>query len=378
MRKKLSQLSVAILYYSGTTRDDIDTIDGVRGIEESLKRTGHTVTKVIVTNQNWKQALKTPGDIVFNFVEDDTWELYENVAYGLERLDRAQVSHDIAGLPYDIRKSAMKMQMKKMNINTPEFKIYSADSGTIDRGTLRFPVIIKPGNQHAGIGISQKSVVTSEKELEKMVKRDIQSYAGDVIAEEFIDGREIHVTILGNGKDITVLPFCEIGFKGKFKQHWNVYTYDAKWTKSTWEYSDARVQAPANIPAGLQKRIRTLSLKAYRTCFCRDIVRLDMRVDTQGIPYLVDINMNPSINVYDDQDATLASVYASGGHMTNLLSGYSPSPIDVFMDDDGGIRFSMMNPDGRVFCHTTEPVFTTVSIHPLYDHGLLPSGSIKR
>lgn len=312
MRKKLHPLSVAILYYAGTHEDDADTISGVKGIEESLIRTGHTVTKVVVTKHNWKQSLKTPGDIVFNFVEDDTWELYEQVAYGLERLGRAQVSHDIAGLPYDIRKSPLKLLMKKKNISTPDFKIFGANSKTITPDKLRFPVIIKPASQHAGIGISQKSVVTNKEELDTRVRQSMHAYPGDVIAEEYIEGREIHVTIVGNGKHISVLPYCEIEFKGKFKRHWNVYTYDAKWAKRTWEYTDARVRAPANITWGLQERIKTLSLKAYRVCYCRDIARIDIRVDTHGIPFIVDINMNPSINYYDDQDATLASVYAQG------------------------------------------------------------------
>jgi D-alanine-D-alanine ligase len=312
MQKNLHTLSVAILYYSGSTQDDIDTIDGVKGIEESLKRTGHHVTKVIVTKHNWKQSLKTPGDIVFNFVEDDTWELYENVGYGLERLGRAQVGHDSAGLPYVVRKFPLKLLMQKKKISTPAFKIFSSNSKTIDPGTLRFPLIIKPASQHAGIGISQKSVVTNKEDLKKQVQDIIHGCGCDVIAEEYVEGREIHVTILGNGRHLMILPYCEIEFKGNFKKHWHVYTYDAKWAKGTWEYTDARVQAPAKLSADLGKRIKTLSLQAYRGCFCRDIARLDMRVDASGMPFLVDINMNPSINVYDEQDATLASVYARG------------------------------------------------------------------
>jgi D-alanine-D-alanine ligase len=312
MQNNLHSISVAILYYAGTHEDDEDTIAGVKGIEESLKRTGHTVTKVIVTKQNWEKALKTEGEIVFNFVEDDNWELYEKVAYGLERLGRAQFGHDISGLNYAIRKSPIKLLMKKTNISTPNFKIFSANSKTINSGTLRFPVIIKPGNQHAGIGISQKSVVNNKKDFEREIKRIIRTYSGDVIAEEYVDGREIHVSIVGNGTHLTVLPYCEIGFSGKFNNHWNVYTYDAKWTKSTWEYADARVQAPAKIPVGLQKKIKTLAVKAYRVFKCRDIARFDVRLDAGGTPFLVDVNMNPSINYYDDQDATLASVYALG------------------------------------------------------------------
>jgi D-alanine-D-alanine ligase len=312
MQKKLRDLSVAILYYSGTTQDDEDTIAGVKGIEESLKRTGHPVTKVIVTKKNWKEAPKTPGDIVFNFVEDDKWILYEKVAYELERLGRAQVGHDITDLKYVIQKSPIKLLMQKTNIATPAFKIFSAQSKTINPGALRFPVIIKPCNQHAGIGISQESVVTDAGDLEKKVRHIIHAYSGDVMAEEYVNGREIHVTILGNGTHLTILPYCEIGFGGKFKNHWNVYTYDAKWAKGTWEYSDARVESPAKIPTGLRNKIKTLSVKAYRVFKCRDIARFDMRVDATGTPFLVDLNMNPSINYYDDQDATIASVYALG------------------------------------------------------------------
>ncbi len=312
MLKNSYPLSVAILYYAGTHEDDKDTITGVKGIEESLKRTGHNVVKVVVTKKNWRQSLKIPSDIVFNFVEDDTWNLYEKVAYGLERLGRVQVGHDIAGLPYAVRKSPLKHLLQKSKISTPNFKVFSPKSRAISSGKLHFPVIIKPCNQHAGIGISQKSVVTGKEEFVQRVKQSMRLYPGDVIAEEYTEGREIHVTILGNGNRLTILPYCEILFKGKFMNHWNVYTYDAKWAKKTWEYADAQVGAPAKISADLQKRIKTLSLRAYRACFCRDIARLDMRVDTHEIPFLIDINMNPSINVYDEQDATLASVYARG------------------------------------------------------------------
>jgi D-alanine-D-alanine ligase len=312
MHKIRRPLSVAILYYAGTHQDDEDTIDGVKGIEESLKRTGHPVTKIIVTKQNWQQALQTPGDIVFNFVEDDTWELYEKVAYGLERLGRAQVGHDTAGLKYAIRKLPIKRLMEKMRISTPNFKMYTANTKRIEPGNLRFPVIIKPSNQHAGIGISQQSVVSNETDFKKQVTHIIRTYPGEVIAEEFVQGREIHVSILGNGDRLIVFPFCEIGFKGKFASHWSVYTYDAKWAKKTWEYADARVDAPAKITRKLATRIKTLSVRAYRAFKCRDIARIDVRVDEKETPFLVDVNMNPSINYYDDQDATLASVYALG------------------------------------------------------------------
>jgi D-alanine-D-alanine ligase len=265
-----------------------------------------------VTAENWQKNLHTPGDVVFNFVEDERWELYEKVAYGLEKLHRAQMGHDITGLPYAIKKTPIKHMMRKLRIVTPNFVLFSADAKTVDPGTLQFPVIIKPATQHAGIGISQHSVVTTKHQFISRVTEILKQFPGDVIAEEYIDGREIHVSVIGNGTNITVLPLCEIGFKGKFKTHWHVYTYDAKWAKKTWEYSDARVQAPATVTRTCAKKITALALHAYRLLKCRDIARFDMRINQKGEPFIVDVNMNPSINYYDEQDATLASVYALG------------------------------------------------------------------
>lgn len=310
MQKK--KISVAILYYTGTHKDDEDTVNGVRGIVESLKRTGHPVKKIIVTKKNWFQVLTTPGDVVFNYVEDDMWELYEKISNGLEHTGRGQVGQDIKGLPYATRKAPGKLLMRKKRINTPNFRLFTNKSKRIRPGSLRFPVIIKPSKQHAGIGISQRSVVNTKRDFVKQITHTIHAFSGDVIAEEYINGREIHVTVLGNGTRLTVLPFCEIRFRGKFKKHWTVYTYQAKWDKDTWEYADAWAGAPAVTDKILTDRIKRLARRAYRTLHCSDIARMDMRIDKKGIPYIVDVNMNPSINVYDDQDATLASVYARG------------------------------------------------------------------
>ena len=312
MTKIQKKLSVAILYYVGTHEDDEDTLDCVKGIQESLNRTGHQVAAASVTNNNWQKAIHTPGDVVFNFVEDESWTLYEKVAYGLENLHRAQMGHDITGLPYAIKKSPIKRMMRDMDIATPNFILYGAKDKPFNPGTLQFPVIVKPSTQHAGIGISQQSVVTNKKDLLQQITHILHTFSGDVIAEEFIEGKEIHVTMLGNGANTIVLPFCEIGFKGKFSRHWHVYTYDAKWAKQTWEYDDARVQAPAHIPEAVQNKIKTLATGAYIKLQCRDIARFDIRVNKNGTPYIIDVNMNPSINVYDLQDATLASVYAAG------------------------------------------------------------------
>ncbi len=303
-----SPRDVVILYYNGPNDDDADTRKCVKGIEESCIRLGHRVSVIEVTPGNWRSAVNTPGDIFFNLVEDNLWKLYIKVGRRLEKLGRAQIGHDLSSFARVADKAKIKRQMKKYRISTPKFKIYTTKTKLTN--TLPFPIIVKPSLQHAGIGISQNSVVQDEAALIKQIKYIHAEYPGEIVAEQFIPGREIHATVIGNGKSAYVFPLCEIGFGGKFKDNWNVYTYKSKWDKHSWEYRDASVHAPAKISKKLKEKIETLAKKAHNAFGCRDISRMDIRVDEHDVPYLVDMNMNPSLNFYDIEDATLISVYA--------------------------------------------------------------------
>ena len=304
-------MKVVILYYVGKKEDDVDTLEGVKGIEEACHRLTYRVTTVNVTAENWCRAVETPGDIYFNFVEDETWDLYVSVGLGLEKLRKTQVAHDLASFKFATEKTAIKQVLLKSKLSTPNFKTFSNNCKINDEG-LNYPLILKPSHQHAGIGISQKSVVTGKKDLEARAGYLYKRFGGDIIVEEYIAGREIHATVLGNGCDLTVFPLCEIGFGGKFRSGWSVYTYESKWDKKSWEYRDARVDAPAKIPENQRGKINHLAIKAYQIFGCRDIARFDVRVSAGGEPFLIDVNFNPSLNVYDEQDATVASVKACG------------------------------------------------------------------
>lgn len=303
-----TSLSALILYYKGKNHDDEDTRLCAKGIAEALRKRGHVVKKIAVNEKNWKRATKLPGDVVFNLVEDDTWSFYKRVGHKLEHLGRAQVGHDTKSFHYAISKAWVKRKLATEHISTAPFKIFNRRS-KITSGTLSYPLIVKPSNQHAGIGISQDSVVNSFEKLKARVEYIFNNFPGEVVVERFIKGREIHVTVLGNDGNISALPFCEIGFGKKSNKKWKIYTYEAKWDKKSWEYWNARVESPAKISKKLHEKIQHIALTAYQVFHCCDIARFDFRIDAKGIPYIVDINMNPSLNYYDSEDATLASVY---------------------------------------------------------------------
>lgn len=311
-------ISVAILYYGGTASDLQDTLESVQGITEALEDRGHMVRTMEVTKKNWRKAVHIPGEVVFNLVEDPLWNLYVKVGEHLERLGRAQVGHDMEAYKYETKKARIKRRLARLNISTPPFRVFNRRSHISQVRGMEYPLIVKPSGEHAGIGISQDSVVIDQQELEDRVEYIFKHFPGEVIAEEYIDGREIHVTILGNGRHIVALPPCEIEFLGEFADNWSVYTYNAKWEKESWEYWAARISLP-HLSKKLAKKVEQLAIKSYKAFGCRDVARMDIRLDKNDKPFVVDINMSPSLNNYDVQDATTASVKAIGWSYADFI-----------------------------------------------------------
>ncbi|OGD01322.1 hypothetical protein A3H89_01790 [Candidatus Amesbacteria bacterium RIFCSPLOWO2_02_FULL_48_11] len=305
-------VSVAILYYGGQAGDMQDTLEAVEGITQALESRGHMVRIHEVNIQNWRRAVRTPGEVVFNLVEDEEWVLYQKVGQRLEELGRAQLGHDLKSFKYATKKARVKRRMVNLGIPTPAFRVFNRRTRIASVRKLEYPLMVKLSDQHAGIGISQESVVVDQKELEGRVKYLFRHFQGEVIAEEFIDGREIHVTVLGNRRHAVALPYCEIEFKGEFADNWDVYTYQAKWEESSWEYWGARVNAVPKMSKKLDRSLERIALATFKGFGCRDIARLDIRIDKKDRPYVVDVNMNPSLNRYDDQDATIKSVEELG------------------------------------------------------------------
>jgi D-alanine-D-alanine ligase len=311
-------VSVAILYYGGNAGDLQDTEVTVKQLEDALTSRGHIVRTQLVNKKNWRKMVMTPGEVVFNLVEDENWDLYVKVGEAVERYGKAQVGHDLKSFRYAIRKAALKRRMTKFGIATPAFRIFNRRSKIPEIRGLEYPLIVKPSGQHAGIGISQDSVVIDERELKDRVRYLFDNFPGEVVAEEYIDGREIHVTMIGNGKHVVALPYSELEFVGEFADNWDVYTYNAKWEPESWEYWNVPVKSPAPVNKVLDKRIEKMTKKAFAALGCRDVVRFDLRVNRDEKPFIIDVNANPSLKC-DELDATWKSAQALDWSYADLI-----------------------------------------------------------
>jgi D-alanine-D-alanine ligase len=142
-------------------------------------------------------------------------------------------------------------------------------------------------------------------------------YHEPVLVEEYIDGRELNVTVLGNGKNAKVLPTSEIIFGKSFAHKYKVVDFAAKWQKDSSAYKDTVGFCPAKLSEESKKKIEETCLAAFRITGCRDYARVDIRLSKEGIPFVLEVNANPGVG---PEDGATRSALAAGYSYPSFLS----------------------------------------------------------
>jgi len=247
-------------------------------------------------------------DVILNFVESvDGISTYEYCMAGLFELLKVEFTgNQPLCLGNCLNKQRAKDILRSHDINTPQAMVIDKSGNISDKSfTLKFPVILKLLTEDASIGISELSVVKNLKELKDHVNFLVSTYKQNVIAEEYIDGRELNVAILGN----RALPISEIEFNGLPEGLPKIVTYDGKWIADSVYYENTKPKCPTDLDARTKKRIETIALQAFDALGCRDYARIDIRLDENGIPFVIEINPNPDIS----SDSGFARAAAADG-----------------------------------------------------------------
>ena len=143
------------------------------------------------------------------------------------------------------------------------------------------------------MGISFASVTSDWAALEDQVALTHGKY-GAALAERYIDGREFNVGIM-ELPEATVLPLAEIEFRVSANAKWPILTYDGKWSHNSSDDLSTPVRCPANVATDVARRIEQTALAAYRITGCRDYARVDLRMDSSGRVFVLEVNANPDI-----------------------------------------------------------------------------------
>jgi D-alanine-D-alanine ligase len=196
-------------------------------------------------------------------------------------------------------KVGMKERFRASGVPTPAFQVFRAAEDPIDPAIAgRLPLIVKPCDSGGSAGVHIRSVVTSEAELRERVAEVVGSY-GEALVEEYVDGREITVALLGGGRDLVALPAVEVRFGAAFPEGRGIRTFETKWDPSSPLYSAFETLCPAPLTPLEARRVHSVARAAYRAIGGSGYGRVDLRLDARG-PFALEVNPNCSLEWSDE------------------------------------------------------------------------------
>ncbi len=277
-------------------------------IEKALQEHGHTTAAVPIRDDLWGPLAKyDPNEwLIFNLCESIRNKTYLEpyIISVFEHLGFRYTGSNRRTLSTCLHKARTKDILHAHGIPTAAFQVFTP--WTIQR-RLEFPLIVKPVSEDASIGITLNSVVQDDRALRRQVRFIWDLYHEPALVEEFIDGREFNVTILGN-ESPRVLPLSEINFRRIADPFARIVSFRAKWVPASAEYLETPPTCPARVSEALKARIEDIARRAYQALGLRDYGRVDIRV-RGGMPYVLEVNPNADLS----PDAGIARAARTAG-----------------------------------------------------------------
>jgi D-alanine-D-alanine ligase len=293
-RRKTVEEKSKLQQTKADTYAEWDTEETILAVKTALEQ-NHDVTLIEANEEAYLQLLQSKPDIVFNIAEGLRGPSREaQIPAMLEMLGIPYTGSDPLTLGICLDKSRAKEILTKYGVPTPAFSVVESISQLSDF-TISFPCIVKPLHEGSSKGIFNASVVHTIGELTRQVEKILTEYHEPALVEKFLPGREFTVAVLGNGSNVCVLPIVEICFDSLPEGVNPIYSYEAKWIWDTIENPIDVHECPAKITQELKDEIEAVCLKTYRILRCRDWCRIDIRLDAQGQPHVLELNPLPGI-----------------------------------------------------------------------------------
>jgi len=185
-----------------------------------------------------------------------------------------------------------KSVLKNNGIRTPRGWLFRKGGGRVRIN--KYPVIMKPIYEDGSVGIDLSSFITDEDALKPRLEKMLKDYCQPVLAEEYIEGREIYINMIGRGR-VEFMPFTEIDYSGVSARYPKIISFEAKWVKGHDMYEGTKSFVQHDIPEEIKRKLRRIGRKVFELFSLCDYARVDTRVTPDGKIYVLDVNPNPDI-----------------------------------------------------------------------------------
>ena len=259
-------------------------------------------------------------DIIFNLADQfrNNRAFDQNIASFLEMHGLPFTGCGSTGLMLCKHKAISKKILGYHRIRVPEFTVLARGKRVARPKRLRFPILVKPLKEEASYGISQASFVETDDQFKERVQFIHDKYNNDVIAEEYIEGRELYVSILGN-HHLQVLPLRELVFKEVPPDEPKIATYRAKWDEEYRRRWGLQNQFPEKLDPVVVRRIEQTCKRIYRLLTIDGYARLDLRLTPANELYFIEANPNPILAADEDFALSALKVNLSYPQLINRI-----------------------------------------------------------
>lgn len=307
-----AQIPVILLYNidpDWTQSEKNEAIGLTNQLGDALIDMGHPLVFVPVYDDaiaNCLDSFNPAEHIVFNWCEGLPGIVHSEwlAAKNLEMLGFTFTGADSATLALSQDKFRVKLLLDQAGIPTPAWRVFHYPDPA---DWKLFPAIVKPMQEHCSAGITADSVVFNPAQLKDRIAFVLEGYKQPALVEDFIDGREFHVSVWGN-ESLTVLPPAEMDFSFFNDVRKRLCTYDSKFIPGSEHYEKIETLLPAPLTNEELKTLDEVCQSSYRAVGCRDYARMDIRL-RDGIFYVLDVNPNADIS----SDASMACAADAAG-----------------------------------------------------------------
>lgn len=284
-------------YYTAWAPHEREQADQhTRIMTQALTDVGHAVRIA----EFWKDVRPALTDIdpaewiIFNWCEgvEDEVGGDARVCEMLDALGYTYTGNPPETLRLSVQKGRVKRVLDRWHIPTPPGRQFDRPEDVTEWS--HWPSIVKPVSQHCSFAVTRDAVVHTVEQLRERIAYVNRTANEGGLVEKFVSGREINVGIWGNGRP-RVLPLREIDFSAIDNPLHQIVTWDSKWVPDSPEWNSMPVITDVSLSDALRAAVEDIAVRTYRAFGCRDYARVDMRIDADGLPYVVDVNPNPDI-----------------------------------------------------------------------------------
>lgn len=310
---------------TNTFRDasEYGVVEQMESIAEALETDGHTVLCFSANDDvlRLNSFLKAEQpEAIFNCCESILGKasLEMNVAglyelFGIEYTGSPALTLGIA-----LNKDLSKQLFKANNIPTPAFYLVREKEELTSLPALEYPLIVKPVREDASIGIDSNAIVRNFNDLRDRVHFVLKEFKQPALIEEFIDGRELNVGVIGQTQSLEALPISEITFDKLPEGSPRIVSYEAKWVEESPLYKATLPICPAILDASIEEEAKKIALEAAKTIGIRDYGRVDLRLrESDNKLFVLEANPNPDIS---EDAGFMRAAIASGRNYAGTIN----------------------------------------------------------